>query len=59
MNFGNVGFSQVIPFLLVWLLPLALAVWFIRTLTSMAVSLRDIAERLATLERAIRDVPPR
>jgi hypothetical protein len=55
MNFG----IEVIPFLLVWLLPFALAVWFIRTLTSMAASLREIAERLATLERAVRDIPPR
>jgi len=59
MNFGNVGFFQIIPFLLIWLLPLFLAVWFIRTVTSMAASLREIAERLATLERAIRDIPPR
>lgn len=59
MNFGNVGFFEMIPLLLIWLLPFVLAVWFIRTVTSMSASLREIAERLAALERAIRDMPPR
>jgi hypothetical protein len=36
-------------------LPLVLLVWFIRTLTAIASSLRDIADRLSALERAVRD----
>jgi len=55
MNFGNFGFLELVVLLFVWGLPLALLVWFIRTLSAMAGSLRDIADRLVTLERAVRD----
>jgi hypothetical protein len=59
MNFGNVGSLEVVFVLMVWALPLALLVWFIRTLAAMAASLRDIADRLGSLGRAIRDNPAR
>jgi uncharacterized protein YoxC len=36
-------------------LPIVLLVWFIRTLTAIARSLREIADRLSDLERAVRD----
>ena len=55
MNFGNINPGGLLFALLLWALPIVLAVWFIRTLTAMAVSLRDIASRLASLERAVRD----
>lgn len=55
MNFGALGFSELIFVLLMWALPLVLLVWFIRTLGSMAASLRDIADRLLAVERAVRD----
>jgi hypothetical protein len=46
MNVGNLGFLELITFLLVLGLPVALLVWFVRALAGMAVSLREIAERL-------------
>jgi hypothetical protein len=56
MNFGgglgDLGFVFV---LLVWALPLVLAIWFIRTVASIAASLQAIANRLESLERAVRD----
>ncbi len=55
MNFGNIGVSELVFILLAWALPFALMVWFIRTLSSMARSLRDIADQLVGLERAVRD----
>jgi hypothetical protein len=55
MNFGNIGFAELAFALLLWALPLLLLVWFVRTLARMAASLRDIAERLSALERAVRD----
>lgn len=54
MNFGTGGFVGLIFALLLWGLPLVLLVWFIRTLTAMSASLRDIADRLLSLERAVR-----
>ena len=51
-GFGDLGFVFV---LLVWALPLVLAIWFIRTVASIAASLRAIANRLESLERAVRD----
>lgn len=55
MNFGSVGLFELLFVLLVWALPLAVMVWFIRTLSSIASSLRDLADRLVSLERAVRD----
>jgi hypothetical protein len=49
------GTMALILFLLAWGVPLTLLVWFVRTLTTMAVLLRDIADRLVALERAVRD----
>jgi hypothetical protein len=47
----------VIPAFVQWSKPLALLIWFVRTLTAMAASLRDITERLLAVEQAIRDAP--
>ena len=55
MNFGSLGLFELLFVLLVWALPLAVMVWFIRTLSSIASSLRDVADRLGSLERAVRD----
>ena len=58
MNFGGIGSLEVLLlFVLAWGIPLALLVWFVRTLSGMAASLRAIAERLASLERTVRDRP--
>jgi hypothetical protein len=58
MNFGGIGSLEVLLlFVLAWGIPLALLVWFVRTLSGMAASLRAIAERLASLERTVRDGP--
>jgi hypothetical protein len=60
MNFGNSGLLEVIFAVLVWLIPVVLLGWFVRTLSSISASLREIAERLGSVEGAIRDVsiPP-
>lgn len=55
MNFGTLGGIELFFMLVVWALPLALLVWFIRTVARIASSLRDIADRLGSLERAVRD----
>jgi len=55
MDVSLVGLSGLLFRLLLWGLPLVLLVWFIRTLTAIASSLRDIADRLSALERAVRD----
>jgi hypothetical protein len=58
MNFGGIGSLEVLLlFVLAWGIPLTLLVWFVRTLSGMAASLRAIAERLASLERTVRDRP--
>ena len=60
MNFGNSGLLEVMFAVLVSLIPVVLLGWFVRTLSSISASLREIAERLGSVERAIRDVsmPP-
>ena len=55
MNFGSFGAFEMMFVLIAWGIPLTFLVWFVRTLSAMAASLRDIADRLATLERAVRD----
>ena len=45
MNFGNSGVMADLFVILAWGIPLTLLVWFVRTLTAMATSLRDIADR--------------
>ena len=58
MNFGNIGGMEMLFVLvLAWGIPLALLVWFVRTLSAMAASLRHIADRLGSLERTMRDRP--
>jgi hypothetical protein len=42
-------------YLLGWGALIGLIIWFVRTLSAMAVALREIADRLGTLERAVRD----
>lgn len=55
MNFGGTGFGELGVVLLVWAVPIGLMIWFVLTLSSMAAALREIAARLGTLERAVRD----
>ena len=56
MNFGGIGSMEVVfLFVLAWGIPLAFLVWFVRTLMKMAASLRDIADRLASLENVVRE----
>jgi hypothetical protein len=55
MNFDNLSLVGLGFLALFWGVLLGLAIWFVRTVTSVATSLREIAERLASLERAVRD----
>jgi hypothetical protein len=55
MDVSLVGLWGSLFTLLLWGLPIVLLVWFIRTLTAIARSLREIADRLSDLERAVRD----
>lgn len=57
MNFGNIGVMEMLFVLVIWAMPLALLVWFVRTFAAMARSLREVADRLASLERTIRERP--
>ena len=56
MNFGNIGGFEFVFALLLFFLPLVVVAWFVRTLSAMAASLREISESLASLERSVRDV---
>ena len=55
MNFGNVGFTEVIMIisavarLLIWLVPLIVAIWAMMTLTRMRRLLDEIVARLDAL----------
>jgi hypothetical protein len=53
--FGASSVFEPVFTILVMALPFVLAVWFIRTLSTIATSLGQIVERLAALERAVRD----
>ena len=53
MNLGTAGFTELLV-VLWYVLCLALVVWVIRTLSSMAHSNRDIAARLAAIEEHMR-----
>jgi cytochrome c-type biogenesis protein CcmH/NrfF len=55
MDVSLVGLWGSLFTLLLWGLPIVLLVWFIRTLTAIARSLHEIADRLSDLERAVRD----
>ena len=55
MNFVGPGLGELGFLLLAWTAPIGLMIWFVRTLSAMAASLREIADRLGTLERALRD----
>ena len=55
MDVSLVGMWGIFFKLLLLGLPFVLLVWFIRMLTAIASSLRDIADRLSALERAVRD----
>lgn len=52
-NLGDNAFI-ILMYVLTWLVPIVLAVWFIRTLTAMAQAQREIAERLAGIETSLR-----
>jgi len=54
MNFGP-GVEGLGVYVLVWGVIIGLVVWFVRTLSSIAGALREIADRLGSLERAVRD----
>ena len=53
---SNLGENALIllMYVVTWALPVLLAVWFIRTLTSIAQAQRDIADRLARIETTLR-----
>ena len=55
MDVSLVALWDTLLRLLLWGLPLIVLVWFIRTLTGIATSLRDIADRLSALEGAVRE----
>ena len=55
MNFVGPGFGALGFVLLAWAVPIGLMIWFVRTVSAMAASLREIADRLGTLERAVRE----
>lgn len=55
MNFGGGEFGDMGFILLAWAIPIGLMIWFVRTLSAMAGALREIADRLGTLERAVRE----
>ena len=56
-NMGPFELFALIPLLLVWAVGIALTVWFVRTLASIAASLRDVAARLSVIEQIVRDTP--
>jgi hypothetical protein len=51
---GNLGMMEgsfvIILSLLVWLVPIVLAVWLIRTVAAMATAQREIVRRLASID---------
>jgi hypothetical protein len=55
MNFGGAAFGEMGFILLAWAIPIGLMIWFVRTLSAMSGALREIADRLGTLERAVRE----
>jgi len=56
MDVSLVGLSGLLFKLLLWGVPVALLVWFIRTLTAVSSSLREIADWFSALEQAVRDI---
>ena len=54
MSFGP-EFGALGVYLLGWGVLVGLIIWFVRTLSTIAAALREIADRLGTLERAVRD----
>lgn len=52
-NLGDNAFI-ILMYVLTWLVPVILAIWFVRTLTAMARAQRDIADRLAGIETSLR-----
>jgi hypothetical protein len=60
MNFGMgiLGLLGPLFFLAVLVVQIALVIWFIRTFNSVAESLRDIADRVASIEATMRSGPP-
>jgi len=56
MNFGNVGLLELAFVVMAWGIPIVLVVWFVITLAAISRSLHHIAARMASLERALRDL---
>lgn len=57
--FGNLGPVEgvfaVVIFAAAWVLPLLLAIWFIRTVGAMAAAQRAIAEQLRIIAASLKD----
>lgn len=47
---GNIGYTELVFVLILWGLPIALAVWFVRVLNGIARAQRDMADSLRRLE---------
>ena len=54
-NLGDNAFI-ILMYVLTWLVPVVLAIWFVRTLTAMARAQREIADRLAGIETSLRAI---
>ena len=53
---GGLGSFEMIFMLLLWAIPVVVLFWFVNTLSSMARSLGQIADRMKKLEAAVREV---
>ena len=56
---GNLGsaeaFGFIVMMLLAWSVPIALSVWFVRTLMAMVSAQRDIANHLGDIKEHLRE----
>ena len=52
---SNIGYTELVFILILWGLPIALAVWFVRTLNGIARAQRDIGDCLRRLEKRLGD----
>jgi hypothetical protein len=55
MNFGGDWLGALGFVVLAWAVPIGLMIWFVRTLSAMASALREFADRVGTLEQAVRE----
>jgi len=56
LDFSNTAqmLSAVLVIALVWMIPIAIAIWFIRTLSAMAAAQGEIAARLSSIDAHLR-----